>query len=141
MTAFEISIMTHPLRPSTHPIPSRSKLVNSTLPLPSQSYTPSMHLPYDRPRLLEFHEQPWIPDFIRQPIQTMLTAVWITRFPPFQLFAPYEAVSDTLERLVTEIEKEDALSSRSGEKTAGVMIVDCCSGAGGPMPAIERRLK
>lgn len=106
-------------------------------------------IPYARPRLIEFHEQPWFPSFLRQPIQNMLTAVWITRFPIFQKLAPYEAVSDVLEKVVDEIEWEDRLplldgegfGSGSGKWRGRMRIVDCCSGAGGPMPTIEKRLK
>ena len=102
-----------------------------------------MKLPYNRPRFIELHEQSWLPAYIRQPIQTMLTAVWITRFPILQSLAPFEAVSDVLERIINEIEEED---ERFGEEdgtddVGGLRIVDCCSGAGGPMPAIEKRLK
>ncbi len=106
-------------------------------------------IPYARPRLIEFHEQPWFPSFLRQPIQNMLTAVWITRFPIFQKLAPYEAVSDVLEKVVDELEWEDRLplldgegfGSGSGKWRGRMRIVDCCSGAGGPMPTIEKRLK
>jgi hypothetical protein len=97
-----------------------------------------MPLPYNRPRFIELHEQTWFPSFLRQPIQTMLTTAWTTRFPIFQAFAPCEAVSDTLERVVDCVEEEDRLSGKEGE---GLRIVDCCSGAGGPISAIERRLK
>ncbi|KAK4688067.1 hypothetical protein P7C73_g2033, partial [Tremellales sp. Uapishka_1] len=96
-----------------------------------------MYLPYSRPRLIEIHEQTWCPPFLRQSVQVMLTAVWTTRVPPFQSLAPYEAVSDTLESLIADIETEDATS---GEKMDRLRIVDFCSGAGGPMAAIEKRL-
>ena len=87
-----------------------------------------MHLPYNRPRLIEIHEQPWCPSYIRQPIQTFLTFLWTRRIPLVQSRAPYEAVVDLLGR---------AIDQAGGD----VRIVDFCSGAGGPMPAIEKRLK
>ena len=97
-----------------------------------------MQLPYARPRLMELHEQTWLPSIIRQPIQNMLTAVWITPFPIIQSLAPYEAVADTLENMVNAIEQEDRVE---GVVNNPMRIVDCCSGAGGPMPAVEKRLK
>ena len=94
-----------------------------------------MELPYDRPRLIEFHEQQWLPAFIRQPVQNMLSYMW-------ENVAPYGAVSDVLERVMNDIERDDSVMGTSDMRERGtVRIVDCCSGAGGPMPAIEKRLK
>jgi hypothetical protein len=90
-----------------------------------------MELPYDRPRFIEFHEQPWVPSFIRRPVQDTLTTVWHTKFPPFQWEAPYEAVANVLGEIVEGLE----------DSGGPLRIVDCCSGAGGPMPAVERKMK
>ena len=96
-----------------------------------------MQLPYNRPRLLEFHEQSWCPAFIRQPVQNMLTFMWTHRIPLVQPRAPFEAVADILERICDEIKEED--EAMDDKRPFG--IVDCCSGAGGPMPQIERLIK
>lgn len=96
-----------------------------------------MRLPYSRPRLIEIHEQPWCPSYIRQPVQEVLTFLWTHRIPPFQTQAPYEAVVEELDRIVNQIEKEDEASGEQQE----LRIVDCCSGAGGPMPLVEQKLK
>lgn len=65
--------------------------------------------------------------------------------------APFEAVAKTLESVIDEIEKDDRLRNgknrrddreSDGNRDKGsIGIVDCCSGAGGPMPAIERKIK
>lgn len=97
-----------------------------------------MQLPYNRPRLLEVHDQPWCPVEIRQHIQAILTFLWTQRIPLFQAKAPYERAAQALEDVVREIEDRDAAGE---EKTGRLRVVDCCSGAGGPMPSIERRVK
>ena len=105
-----------------------------------------MRLPYDRRRFIELHEQPWLPDYIRQPVQDFLTIVWLTKVPILQQSAPYEAVEDALNEIIEELDGDDtkdhstAGGSGNGEENV-LRIVDCCSGAGGPMPAIERNLK
>lgn len=88
-----------------------------------------MQLPWSRPRLFEICDQPWCPDIIRQAVQSNLTFLWTHRIPPFQARAPYERVTEILDELVDELGNEQ------------VRIVDCCSGGGGPMPAIERSIK
>lgn len=99
-------------------------------------------LPYRRPWLFEFHDQPWFPDHLRQHTQNLLTFLWVTWLPPFQLKAPYVAASDILDRVIRDIEAEDLLVQRqSGETMEGLRVVDCCSGAGGPVPALEQKIK
>jgi hypothetical protein len=96
-----------------------------------------MPLPYNRPRLIEMHETEICPPILRQPIQALLTMFWTTQVKPFQTKAPYEAVVEILEDVIQDIEK----SSSSDEKRTDVRVVDCCSGAGGPMPLIEKEIK
>jgi hypothetical protein len=101
-----------------------------------------MKLPYNRPRLIEIHDQPWCPAPIRQHVQSVLTFLWLHRIPPFQSKAPYEPAADLLEQLLREIEEDESGSGASGTSGKGrLRVVDCCSGAGGPMPRIERRVK
>ena len=101
-----------------------------------------MHLPYSRPRLLEFHEQTWCPAYIRDPTVAHLSWLWKHRIPPVQPYAPYEVAADVLEDLVRDIESEDArLGVEAKDEDDRLRVVDFCSGAGGPIPAIERRLK
>jgi hypothetical protein len=86
--------------------------------------------PVVRRRYIEFHEQSYVPAFIRQPIQDMLTLAWTARVPPVQRQAPAELAVDVLERVI------DGLPDR--ENTS---VVDFCSGAGGPIQTIERIMK
>ncbi|EIW66592.1 hypothetical protein TREMEDRAFT_34976 [Tremella mesenterica DSM 1558] len=86
-----------------------------------------MQLPYGRPRLLEISDQSWCPTFIRQPVQDFLTFLWEHRLPLTQPRSPHLGVVDVLERVVNELEGK-------------LRIVDCCSGAGGPMPIVERKI-
>ena len=84
---------------------------------------------------------------IRQPVQDFLTLVWLTKVPFLQQSAPYEAVEDALNEVIKVLDPTDGKSvsdddddeSKDGKHV--LRIVDCCSGAGGPMPAIERNLK
>jgi len=91
---------------------------------------PPPRRPVVRRRYIEFHEQSYIPAFIRQPIQDMLTLAWTARVPVLQQQAPAELAVDVLERVV------DGLST--GGNTS---VVDFCSGAGGPIQTIERIMK
>lgn len=92
-----------------------------------------MHLPWSRPRLFELADQPLCPSLVRQAVQSTLTFLWTHRIPPFQSQALYERVAEILEELVDELQLQD--------EELGLRIVDCCSGGGGPMPAIEGRIK
>lgn len=92
-----------------------------------------MHLPWSRPRLFELADQTLCPSPVRQAVQSTLTYLWTHRIPPFQSQALYERVAEILEQLIDELQVHD--------EELGLRIVDCCSGGGGPMPAIERRVK
>lgn len=86
--------------------------------------------PYARSRLIEFHEQPYTPPAIRQPVQDMLTFAWTHRVWPLQHTSPAVLAGQVLEQALSRI--------GAGEKVA---VVDFCSGAGGPIPTIERVVK
>ena len=86
--------------------------------------------PYARSRLIEFHEQPYTPPAIRQPVQDMLTIAWTHRVWPLQHTSPAVLAGQVLEQALSRI--------GDGEKVA---VVDFCSGAGGPIPTIERVVK
>jgi hypothetical protein len=92
---------------------------------------------YWRPWLFEFHDQTWFSPELRQHIQNLLAFLWTHQILPFQTKAPYVRATAVLERVIEEIEEED----RMYHEDKPLRIVDCCSGAGGPMPAIERTLK
>lgn len=108
-----------------------------------------VQLPYIRPRLFEIADQPWCPVPIRQQVHQILTFLWLNRIRPFQTRAPYEIVSEVLERVVREVEEEDAArdaaaagyANGNGEKRSELKVLDFCSGAGGPMPSVEQTLK
>ncbi|GFZ42620.1 hypothetical protein JCM24511_00337 [Saitozyma sp. JCM 24511] len=91
---------------------------------------------YWRPWLFEFHDQTWFSPELRQHIQNLLAFLWTHRILPFQTKAPYVRATAVLERVIEEIEEED----RMYHEDKPLRIVDCCSGAGGPMPAVERTL-
>jgi len=108
-----------------------------------------MQLPYRRPRFIEVHDQEWCPPWMRDHLTGMLTYLWNHRIPPFQPQAPYQLAATALEGMINEIEATPVRASGDPEKDAeadrqrcgGLRVVDCCSGAGGPMPLIERQLK
>lgn len=110
-----------------------------------EEFLPTIELPYIRPRLFEIADQPWCPVVVRQQVHQMLTFLWLHRIRPFQTKAPYELVSEVLQRVIGEIETEDSEGSqghsRDGEKNDALKVIDFCSGAGGPMPSVERSLK
>jgi hypothetical protein len=93
----------------------------------------NMTNPYARPRLIEFHEQSYTPPAIRRPVQDMLTFAWTHRVWPLQHTSPAVLAGNVLERVLRMIGGQG-----EGEKVA---VVDFCSGAGGPIPTIERVVK
>ena len=96
-----------------------------------------MKLPYGRPHLFEFHDQPWCPPSITAQAQAILTFLWTHRIWPFQSRAPYEGAADLLADLIQELEYDNG-----GEKgKRKLKVVDCCSGAGGPIPMVESEIK
>ena len=99
-----------------------------------------MKLPYNRPHLLEVHDQPFCPPFIRAQCQAILSFLWTHRILPFQFVPPSDGTADVLEGLVNVME-EELKDGHYPDNDDELRIVDFCSGAGGPMPAIERRLK
>ncbi|KAJ9103047.1 hypothetical protein QFC20_004856 [Naganishia adeliensis] len=84
--------------------------------------------PHARPRLIEFHEQPYTPPAIRRPVQDMLTFAWTHRVWPLQHTSPAVLAGRVLESVL----------GRIGDEGKPVAVVDFCSGAGGPIPTIER---
>ncbi|KAH8082398.1 hypothetical protein HD553DRAFT_351293 [Filobasidium floriforme] len=123
------------------PPPSSTPKITTTLEPPPPRPSP-------RRRFIEFHEQPYTPAFIRQPIQDMLTLAWTNRFPGLQRRAPAEMVVGVLERVLAEpreaFKKGGAGKGKErgdrggGDDLEGMTVVDFCSGAGGPIQTIER---
>lgn len=72
-------------------------------------------------RGIEFHEQTYCPRIIREAAQSLLTLFWTVQIPYVQKQAPFELAVDLLREFDVK-----------GD------IVDFCSGAGGPVPFIER---
>lgn len=125
------------------PPPSPTPKIITTLEPPPPRPSP-------RRRFIEFHEQPYTPSFIRQPIQDMLTLAWTNRFPGLQRRAPAEMVVGVLERVLGGTGngkgKEGGDRGKGGDggdsdDLEGMTIVDFCSGAGGPIQTIERIMK
>ncbi|OCF34743.1 hypothetical protein I316_03787 [Kwoniella heveanensis BCC8398] len=67
-----------------------------------------MKLPYSRPWLLEIADRPSCPPTVREGVQNLLTFMWVHRIPPFQGRAPYVGACEVLERILREIEQENA---------------------------------
>ncbi|WWD05784.1 hypothetical protein V865_003867 [Kwoniella europaea PYCC6329] len=123
-----------------------------------------MKLPYNRPWLFEISDHPSCPESIRVGVQKMLTFLWLHRIFPFQAQAPYELAANVLERVINEIEQEDdddngqntstihgngnghangngiGIGNGQGDKKDALKVVDFCSGAGGPIKKIEKRI-
>ncbi len=91
-----------------------------------------------RSRLIEIHEQPWTPACIRQPIQECLSLAWTLRFWPVQRRSPAEVAVEVLEEVVQRV---GGRGEGEAEDEEPMRIVDFCSGAGGPVPTIERMIK
>ncbi|WRT65650.1 uncharacterized protein IL334_002595 [Kwoniella shivajii] len=101
-----------------------------------------MKLPYNRPWLMEFADHPNCPSSIRIGVQNMLTFLWLNRIIPFQSQPPYILASDVLEDVIKDIEyeEEEEEDGDGGDNTSPLRIIDFCSGAGGPIEKIERRM-
>ena len=95
----------------------------SSLPPPS----PYPHL---RRRFIEIHEQPWTPSYIRRPVQEFLSLGWQLKWWPLQSKSPAELAAEVI---------DDILERISGDKD--VKVIDFCSGAGGPIAAVEKTIK
>lgn len=68
------------------------------------------------------------PAYIRGKIQEILTKFWTRRLPLIQTATPAELAAAVVSDAVNDIEK-----NRASE----VVVVDFCSGGGGPIPTIE----
>jgi hypothetical protein len=73
-----------------------------------------------RIHLIEFHEQPWFPSFLRDEITDTLQAA-------MNFFGAYTAVAPLLQSAL--------------QATRSPVIVDMCSGGGGPWLKLSRRLQ
>ncbi|KAJ3413164.1 hypothetical protein HDV05_008367 [Chytridiales sp. JEL 0842] len=87
-----------------------------------------------RRHLIELHEQPWCPSFIRDDITKYLLFFWNLPFPAFAAKKlgyqkPYEAAASTLYEKVIEPLQQQNPSMK-------IRIFDMCSGAGGPVPSV-----
>lgn len=90
-----------------------------------------------RLHLFEICDLAHCPAAIRASCQAMLTAQWTTRLPLLQTAAPASHAAELLTTLISRI--EHANPARSPDVPApAVTVVDFCSGAGGPIPTIER---
>ncbi|KXL41926.1 MAG: hypothetical protein FE78DRAFT_192677, partial [Acidomyces sp. 'richmondensis'] len=71
----------------------------------------------------------WIvPDFIKHCLEDILTVQWTKHIPLIQPQSPAELAGDAI---------LDALNNIPDIDTTDWMIVDFCSGSGGPVPMIE----
>ncbi|PNS16691.1 hypothetical protein CAC42_4655 [Sphaceloma murrayae] len=88
----------------------------------------SLRFPY-RLHLFEWCDLPVIPTFLKHCCQSTLTAQWTRRLPFLQSQPP----SLHATHLLTQI-----LSNITDSARTPYTIVDFCSGAGGPLPSIEK---
>lgn len=79
------------------------------------------------PRLIELHEQPWFPPYLRAMVQDGLAHAWTICLPPLQQCSPAALVATILQRVL-------------GSTISKFVYIDFCAGAGGPTPFIERAL-
>lgn len=107
---------------------------NTTTNMLTTTLNPRPQRPTPRNRFIEFHEQPYVPAYIRRPIQDMLTLAWTNTFWPLQKQSPSELIVDVLEEQVRKL-------TRTGQAGGRLSVVDFCSGAGGPIRTIERIMK
>ena len=81
-----------------------------------------------RLHLFEICDQPWVPEFLIERLQTILTLLWLLRVPILQSHSPAALASKTLHLL---------LSTRLHDH----VYVDFCAGGGGPTPWIAEQLR
>ncbi|KAF1345473.1 hypothetical protein BDV97DRAFT_361171 [Delphinella strobiligena] len=79
--------------------------------------------------LFEWCDLAITPSFIKHRCQSMLTAQWTHRLPLLQTTSPAELAADVISRALDEV------SDINDEKYT---VIDFCSGAGGPIPIIEK---
>lgn len=89
---------------------------------------------YSRPRLFEIADQSWFPSFMRKHEYSILEYIWSNHMKSAQDVPPYELAAGIIEKAVKDVEDRQVVGK-------GVQVVDFCSGAGGPMPSVERVFK
>ncbi|RDI84824.1 hypothetical protein Vi05172_g5455 [Venturia inaequalis] len=80
-------------------------------------------------RLFEICDLGICPSFVRSRAQATLTAAWIHRFPLLQKASPAELAASLIIRTLDEMPDLENIK---------LSLVDFCSGAGGPIPTIEK---
>ncbi|KAI9891029.1 MAG: hypothetical protein M1814_003380 [Vezdaea aestivalis] len=85
---------------------------------------PSVLLP--RIHFLEIDDKPWFPSFLRTRVQSVLTTMWTFHLPILQPSSP----THLAHRVLLTLFPPPLLQEH--------VFLDFCSGAGGPVPALER---
>jgi hypothetical protein len=83
-------------------------------------HTPRKEIPLRRVQLIELHEQPWFPSFLRDEITDTLQN-------GMNRFGAYGPIAPLLQTVL--------------QSTSSASIIDMCSGAGGPWLDLSRRLQ
>ncbi|KAF2666766.1 hypothetical protein BT63DRAFT_457722 [Microthyrium microscopicum] len=100
--------------------------INKSYLTSSSWYNPLL---FRRPlRLFEICDLELCPNIIRAMCQSILTAEWTACLPIIQKTSPAEMAASIILEAIGKLDTRDARIS----------IVDFCSGAGGPVPTIER---
>jgi len=89
----------------------------------------NFRVPGGRWQIFEICDLSFVPDALKHCCQNTLTAHWTKRLPFIQQQAPAELAADAV---------LDALNSIEDIETSNWTVIDFCSGAGGPVPLIER---
>ncbi|RMY49489.1 hypothetical protein D0864_14712 [Hortaea werneckii] len=89
----------------------------------------NVKVPGGRWQLFEFCDLRIVPDAVKHCAQNMLTAQWTKRLPILQTRPPAALASEAI---------ANALDSIKDADQSDWTVIDFCSGAGGPVPLIER---
>ncbi|KAK5111973.1 hypothetical protein LTR62_004507 [Meristemomyces frigidus] len=88
-------------------------------------------LPFRRCQLVEICDLDYCPSFLKHLCQNTLTQQWLRRLPLLQSQSPAQLAAQAI---------LSALDSLEDLETADWTVIDFCSGAGGPIPYVEREV-
>ena len=93
-----------------------------------------------RPFLFELHDQPWFPTLIRDELTLYLSLMWSMELPPALAklvgYTPaYKSISRILVETLSKLRNQELSANK---QLKNMTVVDVCSGAGGPIPAIAK---
>ena len=92
-----------------------------------------------RQQLFELHDSPWYPERLRNELTVLLSSLWTFELPePLAETLAYKPGHKAAAAVLQDLSRKMGKSGSFGKKERLVVVVDVCSGSGGPIPAISQ---